>query len=173
MTNDEATLDLNQFLSCVNTLKDSIRDEQQKAQREIFRSFMGEVLKIDSSDDVFAEMESNYIEELNALADDDIPLSKRVLAFVESPFLYDLLTYKNLRYEREIKSFLKNLQVLLTQTSRESSDSDVKFIHSFLERGLNDVVLGLTKENLTDNIPQDILSTLIKPIDTWFKGSRM
>jgi hypothetical protein len=63
--------------------------------------------------------------------------------------------------------------MLLTQTSRESSDIDVKFIHSFLERGLNDVVLGLTKENLTDNIPQDILSTLIKPIDTWFKGSRM
>ncbi len=173
MTTDEATLDLNQFLSCVNTLKDSIRDEQQKAQREIFRSFMGEVLKIDSDDEVFAEMESSYIKELNALADDDIPLSKRVLAFVESPFLYDLLTYKNLRYEREIKSFLKNLQVLLTQTSRESSDSDVKFIHSFLERGLNDVVIGLTKENLSDNIPQDILSTLIKPIDSWFKGSNM
>ena len=173
MDNDEATLDLNQFLSCVNALKDSIRDEQQKAQREIFRSFMGEVLKIDSADEVFAEMESNYIEELNALADDDIPLSKRVLAFVESPFLYDLLTYKNLRYEREIKSFLKNVQVLLKQTSQESSDNDVKFIHAFLERGLNDVVLGLTKENLTDNIPQDILSTLIKPIDTWFKGSNM
>ena len=47
---DEATIDFKQFSSCVNTLKESIRYEQQKAQREIFRSFMSEVLKMDSEE---------------------------------------------------------------------------------------------------------------------------
>jgi len=74
-----------------------------------------------------------------------------------------------LKYEREIKSFLKNLQTLLKHTSQEASDNDVKFIHTFLYRGLNEVVMGLTKENLSDNIPQDILSSLAEPISTWFK----
>ena len=166
---DEATIDFKQFSSCVNTLKESIRYEQQKAQREIFRSFMSEVLKMDSEEKEFAHMEAQYIEELNRLADDSEPLSQRVLHFVQSPFLLSLLTFKNLKYEREIKSFLKNLQTLLKHTSQEASDNDVKFIHTFLDRGLNDVVMGLTKENLSDNIPQDILSSLAEPISTWFK----
>ena len=65
---EEATLDFNQLKSCLSSLKDSIKVEQQKAQRDIFRSFMGEVLRLDDSDEGFIDLENQYIQQLNLLS---------------------------------------------------------------------------------------------------------
>lgn len=165
---EEATLDFNQLKSCLSSLKDSIKVEQQKAQREIFRSFMGEVLRLDSNDEGFIDLENQYIEQLNHLSDDNNPLNKRVADFVNSDFLYSLLTVKNLRYEREIKSFLKNLQILVKNTTKEASENDMRFIQSFFERGLTDISSNIHKDTIPSDVPQEILDSLKAPIETWF-----
>ena len=165
----EAQFDFESLRNSLVSLQDSIRQEQRKAQRELFRSFMSEVLKIDFNDEAFIELEESYVKELDALANDDVPLSQRIESFVNSDFLYSVLTVKNLSYEREIKSFLKNLRLLLRNTAKESSETDMQFIQSFMERSLHDISSGIQSGKIPDDVPASIVSSLAEPISQWFK----
>jgi hypothetical protein len=166
----EARFDMSQLQSSLLLLKGCIRDEQQKAQREVFKSFMAEVLRLDAHDEAFIELEESYIVQLELLANDENPLGERVNDFVHSDFLYSVLTVKNLRYEREIKSFLKNLQTLIKNTTKESSESDMQFIQSFLDLSLKGVANNLDKDESGLDIPQQIVSSLGIPLEQWFKS---
>ena len=48
------------------------------------------------------------------------------------------MTYQNLRYEREIKKFLKHLNTLLVTTSKEGETRDFKTLEHFF----NSSILG-------------------------------
>ena len=167
---EPATFDFESLQNSLRILKKSIRDEQRKAQRELFRSFMSEVLKLNPEDEAFINLEEEYVRELDALSNDDVPLKQRIEGFINSDFLYSVLTVKNLSYEREIKSFLKNLRILISNTAKESSESNMQFIHNFLERSLIDISQGMiTNGKIPENVPQTILSSLTEPMAQWFK----
>ena len=163
----EARFDLQQLTSSLSTLRNSIRDEQQKAQRDIFRTFMVEVLRLKVTDEAFINLEESYISQLDQLTNEKVSLHDRVDTFVNSDFLYSVLTLKNLRYEREIKTFLKNLQGVLKNTTIESSENDMRYIQAFLESSLKDISKSITQDDIPTDIPNTIIESLLSPLDTY------
>ena len=167
--NSEARFDFQQLSSSLSTLRNSIRAEQQKAQREIFRTFMVEVLRLEVNDEAFINLEESYIGQLDQLTNEKVSLHDRVDTFVNSDFLYSVLTVKNLRYEREIKTFLKHLQLVLKNTTTESSENDMRYIQAFLETSLKDISQSITQDDIPTDIPNTIIESLLSPLNTWFK----
>ena len=167
--NSKARFDFQQLSSSLSTLRNSIREEQQKAQRDIFRTFMVEVLRLEVNDEAFINLEESYIGQLDQLTNEKVSLHDRVDTFVNSDFLYSVLTVKNLRYEREIKTFLKHLQLVLKNTTIESSETDMRYIQAFLETSLKDISNSITQEDIPTDIPTTIIESLLSPLQTWFK----
>tara|TARA_B100001778_G_scaffold278058_1_gene241877 strand:- start:2501 stop:3022 length:522 start_codon:yes stop_codon:yes gene_type:complete len=164
----QARFNIEQLRFSLGKLKDTIKEEQQKAQREIFRNFLVDVLKMDLNDEGAKHLEEQYIQSLDVLSDDDIELKERISQFIESEFLYSILTYKNLSYEREIKSFLQRLTKLIQATSTESSESEMAYVTSFLSTGLKDVVSIIEGQDIPPDMVGVILESLSNPLDAWF-----
>ena len=166
---EEARFNAEQLKSSLGKLKEKIKEEQQKAQRDVFRNFLVDVLKMDLDDEGAKSLEEQYIESLNLLSDEDTDISGRILAFIQSEFLYSVLTYKNLSYEREIKSFLTRLTNLIQATTKESSESDMAYITTFLSAGLKDATSIIEGQDIPPDMAKVILNSLASPLDSWFK----
>ena len=101
------------------------------------------------------------------LADEEIGLPERLQNFINSDFLYTLLTYRNLRYEREIKKFLRHLSELLVTTSKEGETRDFKSLEHFFNRsimGALDIIEPETAENR-----EEIVSMIVNAIGQPFR----
>jgi hypothetical protein len=165
---DEARFNADQLRSSLGKLKEKIKEEQQKAQRDVFRNFLVDVLKMDLDDEGAKHLEEQYVESLNVLSDETKDIKDRISTFIESDFLYSVLTYKNLSYEREIKSFLTRLTTLIHATTKESSESDMAYITAFLSTGLKDVTSIIEGQDIPPNMAKVILNSLSSPLDSWF-----
>ena len=166
--NEEARFNADQLRSSLGKLREKIKEEQQKAQRDIFRNFLVDVLKMDLDDEGAKQLETQYIESLNLLSDETRDIKERISLFIESDFLYSVLTYKNLSYEREIKSFLNRLTTLIHATSKESSETDMAYITAFLSTGLKDVTSMIDGQDIPPDMAKVILNSLSSPLDLWF-----
>ena len=164
----EARFNVDQLRFSLGKLKDTIKEEQQKAQREVFRNFLVDVLKMDLEDEGAKILENQYMDSLDKLSDDDIHLKERISHFIESDFLYSILTYKNLSYEREIKSFLQRLTALIHATNKEASESEMAYITAFLSTGLKDVTSMIDGKDIPSDVVGVILESLSNPLDSWF-----
>ena len=131
-------------------LKLSLENERVKAQEKLFLDFTQTVMGMDMEDDRTVLLSQAYMTTVKELADEEIGLPERLQNFINSDFLYTLLTYRNLRYEREIKKFLRHLSELLVTTSKEGETRDFKSLEHFFNRsimGALDIIEPETAEN--------------------------
>jgi len=117
-------------------LKLSLENERVKAQEKLFLDFTQTVMGMDMEDERTVLLSQAYMTTVKELADEEIGLPERLQNFINSDFLYTLLTYRNLRYEREIKKFLKHLNHLLVTTSKEGETRDFKSLEHFFNHSI-------------------------------------
>tara|TARA_R110000751_G_scaffold91515_2_gene179581 strand:+ start:137 stop:655 length:519 start_codon:yes stop_codon:yes gene_type:complete len=122
----------------LRTLKLSLENERIKAQEKLFVDFTENIMGMSSDDERTILLSQAYMTTVKDLANEEVALTNRLHDFLNSDFLYTLLTYKNLRYEREIKKFLKHLNQLLVTTSKEGETRDFKS----LEGWFNSSIMG-------------------------------
>lgn len=132
------TQDFNALRNNLKSLKASLENERIKAQEKLFIDFTQNIMGMSPDDERTVLLSDSYMETVKQLANENVLLHDRLHNFINSDFLYTLLTYKNLRYEREIKKFLKHLNTLLVTTSKEGETRDFKTLEHFF----NSSILG-------------------------------
>ena len=106
--------------------------------QKLFIDFTENIMGMSPDDERTVLLSNSYMQTVTQLANENVLLHDRLHNFINSDFLYTLLTYKNLRYEREIKKFLKHLNTLLVTTSKEGETRDFKTLEHFF----NSSILG-------------------------------
>jgi len=132
------TQDFNALRNNLKNLKLSLENERIKAQQKLFIDFTENIMGMSPDDERTVLLSNSYMQTVTQLANEKVLLHDRLHNFINSDFLYTLLTYKNLRYEREIKKFLKHLNTLLVTTSKEGETRDFKTLEHFF----NSSILG-------------------------------
>tara|TARA_R110001583_G_scaffold46195_8_gene145200 strand:- start:3234 stop:3740 length:507 start_codon:yes stop_codon:yes gene_type:complete len=132
------TQDFNALRNNLKHLKLSLENERIKAQQKLFIDFTENIMGMSPDDERTVLLSNSYMQTVTQLANENVLLHDRLHNFINSDFLYTLLTYKNLRYEREIKKFLKHLNTLLVTTSKEGETRDFKTLEHFF----NSSILG-------------------------------
>ena len=132
------TQDFNALRNNLKNLKLSLENERIKAQQKLFIDFTENIMGMSPDDERTVLLSNSYMQTVTQLANENVLLHDRLHNFINSDFLYTLLTYKNLRYEREIKKFLKHLNTLLVTTSKEGETRDFKTLEHFF----NSSILG-------------------------------
>jgi hypothetical protein len=153
----------------LKNLKASLENERVKAQEKLFLDFTQNVMGMDMEDERTILLSQAYMTTVRELADEAIELPARLQNFINSDFLYTLLTYRNLRYEREIKKFLRHLNDLLVTTSKEGETRDFKSLEHFFNRsimGALDIIEPETAENR-----EEIVSMIVNAIGHPFRTS--
>ncbi len=130
------TQDFDALRDNLKNLKVSLANERIKAQEKLFVDFTQNIMGMSPEDERTVLLSESYMVTVKQLANENVLLHDRLHDFINSDFLYTLLTYKNLRYEREIKKFLKHLNHLLVTTSKEGETRDFKSLEHFFNHSI-------------------------------------
>ena len=155
----------------LRNLQASLANERMKAQTQLFHDFTQNIMGMAPDDERATVLADAYLHTVTQLADDSIPLQVRLQSFVNSDFLYSLLVYKNLRYEREIKKFLKHLNDLLITTSQEGETREFKSLEAYFNRAITgalDLIEPEAAENRDEIVTMivDAIGEPFRPRDT-------
>jgi len=151
----------------LKNLKASLENERVKAQEKLFLDFTQNVMGMDMEDERTILLSQAYMTTVKDLADEAIELPARLQNFINSDFLYTLLTYRNLRYEREIKKFLRHLNDLLVTTSKEGETRDFKSLEHFFNRSIMGALDIIEPENAENR--EEIVSMIVNAIGHPFR----
>ena len=163
--------DLDALRHNLRNLQASLANERMKAQKQLFHDFTQNIMGMSTDDERATVLADAYLHTVTQLADDSTPLQVRLQAFVNSEFLYSLLVYKNLRYEREIKKFLKHLNDLLITTSQEGETREFKSLEAYFNRAITgalDLIEPEAAENRDEIVTMivDAIGEPFRPRDT-------
>ncbi len=150
--------DLDALRNNLRNLQASLANERMKAQKQLFHDFTQNIMGMAPDDERATLLADAYLHTVTQLADESVPIHIRLQSFVNSDFLYSLLVYKNLRYEREIKKFLKHLNDLLITTSQEGETKDFKSLETYFNRAITGA-LDLIEPEAAEN--RDEIVTMI------------
>ncbi len=153
----------------LKNLKISLENERVKAQEKLFLDFTENVMGMKMEDERTVLLSQAYMTTVRELADEEIQLAERLQNFINSDFLYTLLTYRNLRYEREIKKFLRHLNELLVTTSKEGETRDFKSLEHFFNRSIMGALEIIEPENAENR--EEIVSMIVNAIGQPFRTS--
>jgi len=148
---DQPENELDALRANLRNLRMTLDEERNKAHRQLFDNFLQEVLKMDADDPRSETLRQAYITIVKTLADESVPMGERMSIFINSDFLYSVLTHKNLRYEREVKRFLGHLNELLVVSSRENATKDYKFWETLFSQALGGVLDLIEPENANNH----------------------
>ncbi len=165
----EITEDFDALRNNLRHLKTSLESERVKAQEKLFTDFTQNIMGMSPDDERTVLLSQAYKTTVKDLANENVPLVNRLDSFINSEFLYTLLTYKNLRYEREIKKFLKHLHTLLITTSKEGETTDFKSMEHYFNRSIMGA-LEIIEPTQAEN-REDIVSMIVSAIASPFSKS--
>ena len=163
------TEDFDALRNNLKNLKISLENERVKAQEKLFLDFTENVMGMKMEDERTVLLSQAYMTTVRELADEEIQLAERLQNFINSDFLYTLLTYRNLRYEREIKKFLRHLNELLVTTSKEGETRDFKSLEHFFNRSIMGALEIIEPENAENR--EEIVSMIVNAIGQPFRTS--
>lgn len=171
MSSEENIEDLDALRHNLRHLKQTLDNQREEAQNELFDNFLEEIMKLDLKDNRAELLRKEYLDSLKHLSDEEKPLGERVSQFIESDFLYGVLTHKNLRYEREIKRFLKHLNDLMVSVSQEGATKESKFIERYFANALSGVLDIIEPEEAEGHkeMADMIVGAIQEPLKNWFR----
>ncbi len=171
MSSEQPKEDLDALRNNLRELKKTLDKQREEAQNELFNNFLDEIMKLDLNDKKAESLRKEYLDSLQHLSDEERPLGDRVSEFIESDFLYGVLTHKNLRYEREIKRFLNHLNDMLASASQEGATKESKFIERYFSNALSGVLDIIEPEEAEGNkqMAEMIVGALQEPLKNWFR----
>ena len=171
MVKEVSSEELDALRKNLRQLKGTLENQRKKAQNELFDNFLEEIMKIDLRDDKADSMREEYLNSLTSLSNEENPLSERISTFLDSDFLLGVLTHKNLRYEREIKRFLNQLNELLSSVSKEGATKDSQFMERYFKTALSGVmdIVEPSEAETHEQIATMIVGALQEPLKNWFR----
>lgn len=133
----ELPFDLGELKNSLERVENAVSEEKRKSQGEPFDEFLTAYLNIEPDSKEGLKLKEQYFAIIEGLVSGEGTISDRIITFLDSEFLYSILTVSNLQYEREIRRFISSLISIITDASKEAHHNESRFIERVLHRGIS------------------------------------
>jgi|TARA_B110000285_G_scaffold68748_1_gene79053 hypothetical protein len=137
-------MELEEMRDMLGAYKQLLEREKQMALEQHFQGFMGQ-LKIDNIE-LKTELKTQF-SSLIDLLEEKIPMDQRMLAVINSPFIWNVMQHKTSAKERELRRLTDEISSFIKGAS-QGAQNEQQFVQNLLANSLKEVAKSIESGEL-------------------------
>jgi len=137
-------MELEEMRDMLGAYKQLLEREKQMALEQHFQGFMGQ-LKIDNVE-LKTELKTQF-SSLIDLLEEKIPMDQRMLAVINSPFIWNVMQHKTSAKERELRRLTDEISSFIKGAS-QGAQNEQQFVQNLLANSLRQVAQSIESGEL-------------------------